>query len=179
MAKINWDITGIGGQAVIDESGSKRCQLTGTKLMLWNGKSTLANCEVISDIKLYGVAGYNQGGIILRSNASGNNCYMFIRSYATGGIGKNCYIYKIVNSVVTQIAFATTTFEYYTWVKTRVRIDGWQISVDEWINGAWIQLMLVEETTHQFANGYAGLIGTSTNVVGSILFDNIGISERI
>ena len=174
MAKINWDITGSGGQAVIIESGSKRCELSGTKLMLWNGKSNLANCEVIVENKLYGIAGYNQGGVTLRSNALGNNCYQFIRSYNT-----NCYIYRVVNGVVTQIAFAITTFAYNQWVKTRVRIDGWQISVDEWISGAWVQLMLIDETTHQFTNGYAGLVGTNTSAIGSILFDNIEISERL
>jgi len=174
MAKINWDITGTGGQGIIIESGSKRCELSGTKLMLWNGKSNLANCEVIVESKLYGTAGYNQGGVTLRCNAVGNNCYQFIRGY-----DKNCYIYKVVAGVVTQIAFVTTTFAWNTWVKTRVRIDGWQISVDEWIGGAWVQLMLIEETAHQFTTGYAGLVGTNTSVIGSILFDNVEISERL
>jgi len=177
MAKTNWNISGIGGQAVIIESGSKRCELSGTKLMLYNGASSLTNCQLIADIKLYGAAGYNQGGIIFRSNAAGTNGYAFIRSYI-GGIGKNCYVYKIVDGVWTQIAFATTTFAYTDWVRTRVRMDGWQISVDEWISGAWSQLKLIEETTHQHASGYIGLIGTSTNVVGSILFDNVDIGEK-
>lgn len=180
MAKINWDISGTGGQAVIIESSSKRCELSGNKLCLYNGASSLANCQLIADIKLYGTAGYNGGGIILRSDGTRNNGYAFVRRYYGGdhGSGTACNIYKIVNGVWTQIAIAYTTFSWVTWIRTRVRIDGWQISVDEWIEGAWSQLMLVDETSHQHASGFIGLIGTSTNVVGSILYDNVDIGVK-
>jgi len=173
MAKSNWNISGTGGQGVIIETGSKRCELSGQKLMLWNGNSSLENCELIADIKLYATAGYNQGGIILRSDGTQNNGYRFRRMYAN-----HCYLEKIVNGVVTQLSYVTTSFGWTTWVRTRVRIDGWQISVDEWVEGAWSQLMLVEETTHQHVSGYIGLIGTNTNTIGSILYDNVDISEK-
>ena len=174
MAKSNWDISGVGGQGVIIESGSKRCELSGKKLMLYNGTPSLVNCELIADIKLYGTAGYNEGGIILRSDGTENNGYRFRRAY-----NNKCYLEKIVSGVVTQLAYVTTDFAWTEWVRTRVRIDGWQISVDEWIDGEWSQLMLVEETTHQHVSGYIGLIGTNTNYIGSILYDNVDISEKV
>lgn len=180
MSKSNWDISGDGGQAVIIESGSKRCELSGYKLCLYNGSSSLTNCQLIADIKLYGTNGYNQGGIILRSDGTRNNGYVFHRDYVGSGHGNGtrCRIFKAVNGVWTQIAITYTSFTYYTWVRTRVRVDGWQISVDEWIDGAWSQLILVDETSHQFTSGFIGLIGNSSNVVGSILYDNVDIGEK-
>lgn len=173
MAKSNWNISGSGDQSVIIESGSKRCELFGEKLCLYNGASSLANCQLIADIKLYGTNGYNQGGIILRSDGTKNNAYVFVRKYNNA-----YYLYKIVNGVWTQMAYAPSTFAYNIWVRTRVRIDGWQISVDEWIEGAWSQIMLINEPSHQHVSGFIGLIGTNTNVIGSILFDNIDIEEK-
>ena len=178
MAKNNWDISGDGGQSVVIESGSKRCELDGKKLMLYNGASSLADCELTTDIKLYGTAGYCQGGVILRADAEGNNGYVFERSYVGTGGGKSYLIWKIVNGVWTQLSYILTDFTWATWVRTRVRIDGWQISVDEWVSGEWSQIMLLEETSHQHTSGYIGLIGTSTNAIGSILYDNVDIGEK-
>ena len=146
--------------------------------MLYNGATSLIDCELIVDIKLYGTPGYCQGGVIFRSNAEGTNGYAFIRSHVGVGGGKACYVYKIVDNVWTQLTYVTTTFTWDVWVRTRVRMDGWQISIDEWIDGAWSQLKLIEETTHQHALGYIGLIGTSTNAIGSILFDNVDIGVK-
>ena len=177
MAKINWDISGEGGQAIIEEAGSKRCQLSGKKLMLWNGKSDLVNCELITDIRLFGTAGYCRGGVMLRSDGSELNGYACTRVYKSGA-NSEYLIYKVVGGVWTQIAQADSNFGWTEWARTRIRIDGWQISVDEWFGGDWFQAVLIEETIHQHASGYIGLIGTSTNIVGSILFDNVEISER-
>jgi len=180
MARSDWDIGGDGGQGITDVDGSKRCELSGIKWMAWNGDSELTDVEIIADIRLYGTNGYNQGGLFLRAGegvAPGSdptwNCYRFRRQYQS-----HCYLDVIANGVKTQLAYATTSFNYNQWVRTRFRIDGWQISVDEYFGSDWQQLMLVEDTSHHHLDGYVGLIGTNTNSVGSILYDDIEISEK-
>lgn len=174
MAKTDWDIGGDGGQSIAAVGESLCCELSGIKWILWNGNSGLTDAEIIADIRLYGTNGYNQGGLLLRSGADPTwNCYRFRRKY------KNlCYIDVIVNGVVTQLAYATTNFTYDQWIRTRFRMDGWQISVDEWYASAWQQLMLIEETGNHHLSGYVGLMGTNTHTVGSVLFDNVEIAEK-
>lgn len=171
MAKINWDITGTGGQAVIDEGGSKRCQLVGQKQMLWNGRNNLANSEIISDVKL-GSSGI--GGLTIRSDASGLNCYRVRIAYGTTRV---YYVEKVVAGVATSLAAIASTQSYNIYVKTRFRIDGWQLSLEEWTGSAWLVVITVEETSHQFSSGYAGLLGQSSSIYVA-LFDNVSISER-
>lgn len=175
MAKINWDITGEGGQSVVDDGISKRCELTGKKLMLWNGKSDLTDSEIVSEVKLYGNPSFCFGGLVLRSDGTINNCYRFIRSYFP------CRIERVVNEVVTVLSSATSTFSYNEWVKTRFRIDDWQLSVEEYIesSGLWQIFMVSEDLSHSHNSGYAGLIGTSTNTSYGIFFDNVEIGEKV
>jgi len=171
MAKLNWDITGTGGQSVIDEGGSKRCQLSGIKQMLWNGRNNLANSEIICDSKL---SSSGNGGLSLRSDASGLNCYRLRINY---GAPRMYYVDKVVAGVATVLASVASSQQWNVYVKTRFRIDGWQLSVEEWISNAWVLITTIEETSHQIASGYAGLLGLST-VTYYILFDNVAISER-
>jgi hypothetical protein len=171
MSKINWDITGTGGQSVIDEGGSKRCQLTAMKQMLWNGRNNLTNSEIISDVKL---SSSGNGGLSLRSDASGNNCYRVRINY---GAPRVYYVDKVVAGVATVLATVVSSQSWNIYVKTRFRVDGWQLSVEEWIGSTWVLLTTIEETSHQIASGYAGLLGLSA-VGYYILFDNVAISER-
>lgn len=175
MAKIDWTITGIGGQSIADDGTSSRCQLTGKKLMLWNGRDDLTDSEIVSDIKLQGNPSFCFGGLILRSDATGDNCYRFIRSYFP------CRIEKVVNGVTTILGSVTSTFAYSAWVKTRFRIDGWQLSVEEYIDSLekYQILMVAEDTSNTHTQGNAGLVGTSTNTNFSVYFDNISIGEKV
>ena len=173
MALTNWYITGPGGQSIVDEGGSKRCRLSGFKQMLWNGRSDLVNSEVIASI-LMGTNNNTRGGILLRSDLSGNNAYR-LTIYGP----RTYYIQKIVAGVVTTLAIAYSTQAYSIYVKTRFRVDGWQLSVEEWIGGVWVQVAVIVDTEMSVALGYAGLNGESVSTGYYITFDDVAVSERV
>ena len=178
MAKSNWIISGSGGQAVIDVDGSKRCQLSGTKQMLWNGRDDLINSEVIVTLKPdISQNGYQKGGVLLRCDSSILNyyrisavCYPNYRTY---------YIYRVINGVSTVLTTVISYQAYNIYVKTRIRIDDWQISIEEYIGGSWNLITTVEDTDHSLTSGYAGLQGHSYNSSYSMLFDDVEILERV
>lgn len=173
MALVDWNITGSGGQAVIDYAGSMRCQLSGQKLMLWNGRDNLANSEIVALIRM-GVDTNTRGGLVLRSNLSANSCYR-LRIY-----GKRVYyLQKIVDGVVTTLAAIGSAQPYNIFVKTRFRVDGYQLSVEEWVDGAWQLVSVVEDTGQSLATGYAGLYGESANTGYSWMSDDVEIAERV
>jgi len=171
--KIDWNITQLGGQAVVDEGGSKRCRLSGSKLMLWNGRNNLINSEIIASI-LLGSDTNTRGGLVLRSDSNSNNCYR-LRIY---GGGRSYYIQKIVNGIVTTLATAYSTQPYNAYVKTRFRVDGYQLSVEEYLSGVWTLIAVIADNEQSIASGYSGLYGESINTNYFITFDNIEISER-
>lgn len=172
MGLADWNITGSGGQAVIDYGGSMRCQLSGHKLMLWNGRDNLANSEVIALIRM-GVDTNTRGGLILRSNLSANSCYR-LRIY-----GKRVYyIQKIVDGVVTTLAAVGSMQPYNVFTKTRFRVDGYQLSVEEWIDGAWQLVSVAEDTGQSLATGYAGIYAEGVSTYAT-MFDDVEIAERV
>jgi hypothetical protein len=173
MAIGDWDISGDGGQSVFDEGGSMRCKLTGVKLMLWNGRDDLGDSEVVADIKMSSTNTNCRGGLILRSNASGLTAYK-MENYGN----RDYYIRKVVNGVVTTLGIANSDQAYNIFVKTRFRIDGYQLSIEEWIDGDWELLSVVEDTSQAIDQGYAGLFGSSVNTGYFITFDNVEISEK-
>ena len=178
MAKSDWDISGPGGQSVIEMDGSKRCQLSGKKFMLWNGRSDLADGEVIATIKPYlnENGGRQVGGMLLRCDASVLNYYVF---YAYGYTSyRKYYIYRVVNGVGTLLAQINSSYGYNIYVKTRFRVDGWQLSLEEYIGGVWNLITVIEDTDHSIITGYAGLIGSSYSSGYFFLFDDIEISEK-
>ena len=67
---------------------------------------------------------------------------------------------------------------YNTFVKTRFRVDDFQLSVEEWINGAWELITMVEDTSKAIVLGYCGLHGCSANSSYYITFDNIEINKK-
>ena len=175
MSKSEWDISGIGGISIIDESGSKRCRLSHSKLMLWNGCSTCTNYEVVADIKIANSTNY-RGGLVLRSNAAGTTMYR-LRMYGASTY-RTYYIDKLVNGVNTILGQVNSSHPYNTYVKTRFRIDGFQLSIEEYIDGAWELITIVEDTSQAIVSGYCGLHGCSLNSGYYITFDNIEINEK-
>lgn len=175
MSKSDWDITGIGGISIIDESGSKRCRLSHLKLMLWNGCSTCTDYEVSADINIGSSTNY-AGGLVLRSNVSGATMYR-LRVYGAANY-RTYYIDKIVSGVNTILGQVTSSHPHFTFVKTRFRVDGFQLSVEEWIDGAWELITMVEDTSQAIVSGYCGLIGMSTTSSYFITFDNIEINKK-
>jgi len=173
MAKTDWYITGAGGQAVIEQGGSKRCQLSGSKLMLWNGRNNLVNSEVIALI-LMGVDTNTRGGLVLRSDLSANNCYR-LRIFGQ----RTYYVQKVVGGIVTTLSTISSLQPYNIFVKTRFRVDGYQLSVEEYISGAWALVTVIIDTEQSILLGYAGLYGESVNTSYSLLFDDVQISEGI
>jgi hypothetical protein len=173
MSTIDWYITGAGGEAIVNEGGSNRCRLSGSKQMLWNGRANLINSEIIASV-LMGSTSNTRGGLLLRSDLSGNNCYR-LRIFGE----RTYYIQKVVSGVITTLATAYSTQPYNVYVKTRFRVDGWQLSIEEWIGGVWVQVTVIIDNEQSVATGYAGLYGESVNTSYYITFDDTTISERI
>jgi hypothetical protein len=173
MSTTDWYITGAGGQGIVNESGSKRCRLSGSKQMLWNGRDNLVNSEIIA-LVLMGVDTNTRGGLLLRSDLSGNNCYR-LRIFGT----RTYYIQKVVNGIVTTLATAYSTQPYNIYVKTRFRIDGWQLSAEEWIGGEWVQVIVIIDNEQSMTTGYTGVYGESVNTSYYITFDDVAISESV
>lgn len=173
MAKDDWDISGDGGISIIEDGGSKRCRLTYHKLMLWNGNSELTDCEIIANIQM-GSNSNCRGGLILRSNESGQTAY---RLWILGK--RTYYIQKIIDGTITNLASnIASTRAYSEYVKTRFRIDGFQISIEEWDEGEWQLVTMVEDTSQAIINGYVGLWGNSVNSSYYITFDNVEINKK-
>lgn len=173
MSATDWYITGAGGEAIVNEGGSKRCRLSGSKQMLWNGRSNLANSEVIASVLMGGDTN-TRGGLLLRSDPTGNNCYR-LRIFGA----RTYYIQKVVSGVVTTLVTAYSTQPYNVYVKTKFRIDGWQLSVEEWIGGMWVQVAVIIDNEQSVATGYAGLYGESISTGYYVTFDDLAISERV
>lgn len=176
MGKSDWDISGPGGQAIVDESGSMRCQLSGEKHMTWNGNVALTDSEVITEIKLYSTNGYSRAGPMLRADEDCENGYFCMaRGYAT----KYYFVYKIVDGIKTQLAAWTSEFASSLYTKIRFRIDGYQLSLEEWKEGAWVVMGIIEDTSQAHPSGRAGLRAESHTGAYYGLFDNIEIGEKV
>jgi len=171
--KSQWLIQGTGGQSIIDEGGSKRCQLTAQKWMLWNERNNLLNVEIIGLIKVGSNGNYN-GGFLLRCDSSSNNAYN-LRVSANGSV-KIYSLYRVVAGVWTLLATSNSSEMYSVYTKVRFRADGNQISVEEYVSGAWNLIQLVTDG-FVITAGYAGINGNSTTGY-SVQFDNIEINEK-
>ena len=175
MAKTDWDISGTGGQSVIDMDGSMRCQLTQQKLMLWNGNTGLTDSEVICELRAgYNNHLYNKGGMVLRCDPTAQNCY---KLQVQGP--RTYYIYKIVSGVVTTLGNIISSQAWNLWIKTRFRVDGHQLSVEEYTGGQWNLILTIDDSSQAHASGAAGLFGNSYNSVYYWLFDNVEIGEKV
>ena len=174
MAKTDWNITGDGGIAIINESESMRCQISGTKHMLWNGRDDFTDSEIIADIRLSHNNTNSRGGLLLRSNAGVDTFYR-CRIYGTSN--RIYYIDRVVNGVSTQLASTNSSQRYNVYTRTRFRVDGSQLSIEEYLSDAWNLLIMAEDTNSTILSGYAGLTGISTSMVYSIRFDNVEIGE--
>jgi hypothetical protein len=174
MAKSNWDISGSGGLGTVEDAGSKRLQLHATKLVLYNGKINFLNSEIIVEIKL-GFASTNcNGGVIFRSDATSNNGYYI---GVRGGTVRSYIVYRIVSGTYTQISIVDSTQSWNTYLKTRFRIDGSQISAEEYISGVWVLILAIDDTFIT-NTGYTGL--KNIGVAGCwINFDNVEIGEKV
>jgi hypothetical protein len=173
VATADWYITGPGGQAIVEEGGSKRCRLSGEKLMLWNGRADLINSEVVAQL-LTGVNTNTRGGLALRSDLTGSNCYR-LRVFGP----RTYYVQKVVNGVVTTLATAYSSQPYNVFVKTRFRVDGYQLSVEEFVGGVWNLVSVVQDSEQSVAAGYAGLYGESVSTGYYVTFDDVEIAERV
>lgn len=172
--KSQWLIQGTGGQSVVDEGGSKRCQLTLTKWMLWNERNNLLNSEIIGLIKLGQNSNNVLGGFLLRCDSSCNNAY-YLRITSNGSV-KVYYLYRIVNGTWTMLTSSNSSEIATVYTKVRFRVDGNQISIEEWVMGAWQLIQLVTDG-YVTAAGYAGLRGDS-GAGYTVLFDDISIEEK-
>ena len=172
--KSQWLIQGTGGQSIIDEGGSKRCQLTLAKWMLWNERNDLLNAEIIGSIKLYNTSSWNRGGFLLRCDSSCNNAY-YLRITSNGAV-KVYYLYRILNGVWTMLTSSNSSESPTVYTKVRFRVDGNQISIEEYVTGEWNLIQLITDDYITVA-GYVGLRGDCGSGY-SVLFDNIEISEK-
>lgn len=171
--KSQWLIQGAGGQSIIDEGGSKRCQLTASKWMLWNERNNLLNAEIIGLIRVGSNTNY-VGGFLLRCDISANNHYN-LRVSCNGNV-KTYNLYRFLNGVATLLANSNSSEVYGVYTKVRFRVDGNQISVEEYILGTWVLIQLVTDSFVTVA-GYAGI--NSGSLAGySVQFDNIEINEK-
>lgn len=175
MSYLDWDIYGSGVQSVVDVEGSKRVKLAGLEWMLYNGEAALVDSEIIADIRRYDVIQYSEGGLLLRSDVNLLNCYYLQRSIDPSD---SYLLTKVVAGVRTDLWTSPTGHAPEDWVRVRFRADGWQISVHEWIDGAWDGKVLVEDTGQSHASGYAGLFGANADPTGSLLFDNVEIAVK-
>lgn len=172
----DWNILGNGLVTIINDGVSYRCQISNNTTMLWNGNQQLTNCEIISDVKMIDfVANRSNGGLILRSDAGSvlSNCYwLFITS-------PNKYtLYRTVSAQATLLATYNSLIDYNVFRTIRFRIDGFTISVDEYINGSWVNRILVVDNVQTLTAGRAGVCGWSGSASYNILFDNININQR-
>ena len=175
MSKVDFTITGVGGLSIVDEGGSKRCRLTYTKLMLWNGNPALGDCECVVDIQNSAANSNSGGGIVLRTNSTAQTCY---RLLVYGATTKQYYIQVKVNGQTTTLGSFNSTRSYSEYTKIRFRVDGFQLSCEEYINGNWVMSFIVEDTGHAIISGSAGLFGESTNSGYSVSFDNLEINVK-
>lgn len=167
--RADWNITGSGECAILSESGSMRCRLTNAVLMLWNGNNNLANSEIVADLKLTANSSSPIGCFILRSDENGSNCYRMRQN----GV-RTVSIERVVNGVATVLGSTTSTQQGTTWVRTRFRVDQFQLSVEEYLSGSWVLLLFVTDTQQSRSAGYSGISSLSTSGFGA-WFDNISI----
>lgn len=176
--KSDWLITGAGGQSVINVDASMRCQLSGTKYMLWNARNNLTDCECIATIKPYTNqnSGQQRGGMLLRTDDVIMNYYRLLVYYYTSY--RTYYIHRVINGVATLLSQVISYQGYNIHIKTRFRIDGWQLSVEEYLSNEWKLITAIEDTDHTVVSGYVGLCGINANTAYSVLFDDCSISEK-
>ena len=179
MAKSDWIIGGAGGQSVITIDGSQRLQLSGSKYMLWSGRNDLVNSEVIALVKPYTNenSGRQKGGGLLRCDAPISNYYQAL-AYAYTSY-RLYYIHRVVNGVSTLLSQVKSYQGYNIYVKTRFRVDGWQLSIDEYSSGEWHLITTIEDTDHSIASGYAGLVSSNYNGGYSFIYDDVQIGENV
>lgn len=181
MGISDWNITGPGGQSVVADGGSLRCVLSGKKLMLWNGNSSLADAQVSVEVKFSyrSTNAYLLGGPVLRMDASGNNGYRD-RIHSYNSTTRRHRIERITDGIVTVLSYIDSVGRSYDeFVNTKFRADGWQLSVEEYIDGEWTLIGVIEDTNHSHTSGYAGLQGECVNTSYQVYFDNIEISEEV
>jgi len=176
MSKSDWDITGVGGIVIIDTGGSRRCRLSHIKLMLWNGNFNLTDCEIVTDVNVGSDSNY-RGALLLRCNADCTTAYR-LRIYGYNTTNRTYYIDKIVNGVNTILGTIRSNQPSSAYVKTRFKVDGFQLSCEEWVDGAWKLIIMAEDTSQSIQSGYCGLQGLSVNSSYYITFDNIEINKK-
>ena len=110
---------------------------------------------------------------MLRSEASGLTAYR-LELYGP----RTYYIRKIIDGTVTTLGTAISAESWNIYVQTRFRVDGFQLSVEEYKDGDWVLIAVVEDTSEAILAGYAGLFGSSLNTAYHIMFDNVEISEK-
>lgn len=177
MARTDWDIHGPGIQRIVTVNGSKRCELNGLEWMLYNGDAALADAEVIADTRRYGNYTYSQGGLLLRTDATLENCY-YLQRQGFGAVD-GYRLSRHVNTVMTILWQGSLGHAPGDWVRVRFRVDGWQLSVHEWVASAWSEIVVVDDQAQAHASGYTGLFGANNaNPAGSMLFDNVEIAEK-
>lgn len=177
MARTDWDIYGTGLQSIVDVDGSLRCQLAGLEWMLYNGVIDLGDSQIIADMRRYGDYSVSQGGLLLRADATLENCYYLQRQVVAPGDGYR--LTRHVDTVMTILWQGSLGHAPEDWVRVRFRIDGWQLSVYEWVAGEWSEVVLVNDLDEAHVSGYVGLFGLNTNnPAGMMLYDNIEIAEK-
>ena len=182
MGLSDWNISGDGGQSIVNVDDSMRCILTYKKLMLYNGRSDLNDSEVTFSIKGYTIhPGFYRaiGGSVLRMDSDGLNGYKIVVGIRFSSPNRMYSVYRVVNGVATLLNQIPSLSAYNEYIKTRIRIDGWKISIHEWdtVTSLWKLIALEEDDLHSFSSGYAGIIGDSLATY-SVSFNNIEIKEK-
>lgn len=173
MGKLDWDISGPDYYLIKKIEDSWRCVIYGKMLFLWNGRNDLRDSQIILERKHSASRRESAGGMVLRANASGDTAYRFRMCG-----DRRCYIEKVVNGVVTTLNYEETEQPWDEYVKYRFRVDGFQLSVHEWVSGEWQLLMFVDDLTQAITQGYAGFFGDNDNTSYRMYFDNVEIRER-
>lgn len=180
MAKTDWDfiIDGTGSWAVINADGSMKLQFIYSKVYaLWNGRNNLANSEVIAELKFNNTDTFCRGGLVLRNDGTKNNMYILCVYYQSS-TKRRFYLYRVVSNVWTLIADVKFSVSPFSYIPTRFRIDGWQLSCHVYHTAAWHEVFVKDDDLQSHSQGYAGVVGLSIVASHSVNFDNVEIRER-
>lgn len=172
--RTDWSLIGTGTLSIVTDAGSKRASLNGLLTCLWNGNPLLTDSYIIGDLKFGSNASPSlNGGFILHANSTAASCY---RLYITAL--RNYVVQKVINGNAQNLVTFQSSQAYNDYIKTRFKIIGHQITVEEYVAGQWNLVCAAIDNDTQLASGYAGFF--DSGYAGyNILFDNIEIGVGV
>jgi hypothetical protein len=174
VAKANWNIVGTGsyGLSIDTPSGTgKSLQIVPVLYLLYNGKTNITNAEMVWWGKLKSTA---VNAVLLRNQGllNTNNCYLLICNVNTATL------YRRVAGALTAMTTVAISFSN-VWKKFRMRVKGYDFTLELWDGASWNLIMSATDTLSQFANGVSGIGGFYVSGDYIALFDDVEVGEEI